>query len=409
MVSGADELDMLMWFLDGGMYFEPDPREVAVHIPIERPIRPSDVRRFQHQTRVRLGTLTDPLDAWFYGAEGLSRVHAPKPTRREEPWVEKYLAASESVKSPGWLRFGADLVGLSGAAQRRIGAQLKKQCHRARNGDRERSLTTHGATSSGSWLLSLAAVPAGPTSTTCRSTWTRSSTRRHRVVRCCCCTGRTARCSARGIAVSLSHARLTGMPRLRWHRCTALPRLSAALPRVGGRARSSVAASQPRRSGAVDRTSATLPKSPRWHATATRSNLSGILAKSEGPPTPNRESRWDGSHFTVPKSPRRLPIGLRDRSKRFPRCTFTGAPGLRLASDALPRWQAGALHRELLAEHHAQNERARVTPEGFVGRVVLSDAERRHPGRVPDDGSPTTRWYGRGAHPGLRRRPAGHV
>ena len=68
---------------------------------------------------------------------------------------------SESAKAPGWLRFCADLVGLSGAAQRHIGTQLKRQFHPARNGDRERSLTTHGTTSSGSWLLTVAAVPSG--------------------------------------------------------------------------------------------------------------------------------------------------------------------------------------------------------------------------------------------------------
>lgn len=33
---------------------------------------------------------------------------AAQPARQEEPWVEQCLAASESAKSPGWLRFGAD-------------------------------------------------------------------------------------------------------------------------------------------------------------------------------------------------------------------------------------------------------------------------------------------------------------
>jgi len=111
MVNGVDELDMFMWFVNGGMYFEPDPREVASQLPIDKPIN-ADIRRYEEQSRVRLGTLTDPLDAWFYSREGLSQAEAPKPTRREQPWVEQYLAASESAKSPGWLRFGADLVGL---------------------------------------------------------------------------------------------------------------------------------------------------------------------------------------------------------------------------------------------------------------------------------------------------------
>ncbi|MGI8699877.1 MAG: hypothetical protein ACR2JU_01465 [Nocardioidaceae bacterium] len=160
MVNGVDELDMFMWFVGGGMYFEPDPREVAAQLPIDRPIKASDMRRYKRQSRVRLGTLTDPLDAWFYGREGLSTAQAMKPTRREAPWIERYLAASESAKSPGWLRFGADLVGLSETAQRDIGDELKNQCRQARGGDIERTLTTHGTTSSGPWLLTAAAVPA---------------------------------------------------------------------------------------------------------------------------------------------------------------------------------------------------------------------------------------------------------
>lgn len=161
MLSGGDELDVLMWFIDGGMYFDPDPEDVAEQLPIGIPTRPVDKKRFDEQPRVHLGTLTDSLDAWMYGEEGLSQVAAPKPVRLEEPWVEDFLRASEESHAPGWLRFGADLVGLSGTAQQRIGRDLKTQCRAARGGDRERSLTTHGTTSAGSWLLTAAAVPNG--------------------------------------------------------------------------------------------------------------------------------------------------------------------------------------------------------------------------------------------------------
>ena len=129
--------------------------------PSRSPSRPSDRRRFEEQGRVQLGTLTDPLDAWFYGDEGLSRNDAPKPVRHEEPWVEQYLTASESAKSSGWLRFGADLAGLSDRAQRDIGKGIKEQCRNARGGEIERSLTTHGTSPQGAWLLTAAAVPKG--------------------------------------------------------------------------------------------------------------------------------------------------------------------------------------------------------------------------------------------------------
>ena len=62
---------------------------------------------------------------------------------------EQYQAASESAKSPGWLCFGADLVGLSGSARRNIGKKLKEQCRQARGGVIERSLTTYSTTSFG--------------------------------------------------------------------------------------------------------------------------------------------------------------------------------------------------------------------------------------------------------------------
>lgn len=161
MVSGADELDMLMWFLNGGMYFDPDPHDVAAQLPVDRPIKAADQRRFDEQGRVRIGTLTDPLDAWFYGIEGLARTESPKPARREAPWVEQYLTASASAKPPGWLRFGADLVGLSERAQHDIQKRLREQRRNARGGDIERSLTTHGTTPAGSWLLTASVVPEG--------------------------------------------------------------------------------------------------------------------------------------------------------------------------------------------------------------------------------------------------------
>lgn len=161
MVKGVDELDMFMWFLNGGMYFEPHPQELAEQLPIDGPADPSAARRHEQQAPVRLGTLTDPLDAWFYGQEGLSQVKAPKPSRREERWVEQYLAAAEGARSPGWLRFGADLVGLSQQAQRDVGRALKVQRRRARGGRIERSITTHGTTSVGSWLMTACVVPDG--------------------------------------------------------------------------------------------------------------------------------------------------------------------------------------------------------------------------------------------------------
>lgn len=160
MVVGVDELDMLMWFMTGGMFFEPHPDDVSAQIPVSRRVQPSEVRRFENEGRVHVGTLTDPLDAWIYWTEGQSHRAAPKPTRREEPWIEAYLAASEAAHWPGWLRTGADLISLSRSSQRHIGKSLKTIRRLARTGKRERSLTTHGTGPHGSWLLTLAVARA---------------------------------------------------------------------------------------------------------------------------------------------------------------------------------------------------------------------------------------------------------
>ena len=158
MVEGVDELDMFMWFLEGGMYFDPNPDDTAAQIPYDRPIKKADQRKYDNQPKVRLGTLTDPLDAWIYATEGLSSADAPKPARNEEPWVEEYLTISARAQSPGWLRFGADLVGLSGDAQTKLGKDLRAVCRRASESDKERSLTTHGTTSEGAWLLTVSSA-----------------------------------------------------------------------------------------------------------------------------------------------------------------------------------------------------------------------------------------------------------
>lgn len=160
MVEGVDELDMFMWFLDDGMYFAPAPHDTAAQIPIDRPVSKSDQHRYNDQPKVRVGTLTDPLDAWMYATDGLSSADAPKPIRKEEPWVDEYLTVSAKAQSPGWFRFGADLVGLSGDAQAKLAKDLKAATGRAVGGDRERTVTTHGTGPAGPWLLTLAAAPA---------------------------------------------------------------------------------------------------------------------------------------------------------------------------------------------------------------------------------------------------------
>lgn len=160
MVSGMDELDLLMWFLNGYMYFDPDPREIAAQLPIDRAVSREAQERFDDQPPVLVGTLTDPLDAWFYFQEGQAERKASKPSRHEADWIEEFLRAAETIKSPGWIRTGADMVSLSPDEQRKRGDTLRYQFREARRLGIERSVTMHAVGDQGPWLLAVIIDPA---------------------------------------------------------------------------------------------------------------------------------------------------------------------------------------------------------------------------------------------------------
>lgn len=64
---GADELDLFMLFLDGGLYVEQDPEEVSRQHPTSGAARAHDGKQHRRDARPTVvGTHTDPLDAWMY-------------------------------------------------------------------------------------------------------------------------------------------------------------------------------------------------------------------------------------------------------------------------------------------------------------------------------------------------------
>jgi hypothetical protein len=115
---GADELDLFMLFLRGGLYVEPDPDHVRRLHPTLSPVKTHLRRRHDLDSRPTLvGTLTDPLDAWVYRIEGTNPFDAPKPCLNSDAGIAEIVDFLADGKKPGWLRFGADLLGLSGQAQ----------------------------------------------------------------------------------------------------------------------------------------------------------------------------------------------------------------------------------------------------------------------------------------------------
>lgn len=137
---GADELDLFMLFLDGGLYIEPDPEEVRLQHPAADPRR-SLARKHQRDARPTLvGTHTDPLDAWMYWIEGTSPYEIDKPTLNTHPAAQEIVDFLADGRKPGWFRFGADLLGLAGTAQKKLGDSLREVVDKSRADDRWHSM-----------------------------------------------------------------------------------------------------------------------------------------------------------------------------------------------------------------------------------------------------------------------------
>ncbi len=161
---GADELDLFMLFLDGGLYVEPDPEEVRRRHPAVGPSR-SRARR-QHQQDARptiVGTHTDPLDAWMYWTEGTSPYEVAKPEFNMHPAAREIVDFLADGRKPGWLRFGADLLGLAGTAQKQMGGSLRELASKTRADGRWHSIACGYAGPWGYPVLFAGSVPGGCT------------------------------------------------------------------------------------------------------------------------------------------------------------------------------------------------------------------------------------------------------
>jgi hypothetical protein len=138
---GVDELDLFMLFMDGGLYVEQDPEEIRLQHPAAGPPRSHARKKHQQDARPTIvGTHTDPLDAWMYWIEGTSPYETDKPafnTHRAAQEIVDFLADG---RKPGWFRFGADLLGLAGTAQKKLGDSLRELVNKTRADDRWHSM-----------------------------------------------------------------------------------------------------------------------------------------------------------------------------------------------------------------------------------------------------------------------------
>jgi hypothetical protein len=131
---GADELDLFMLFLDGGLYVEENPEEIRHLHPTAGPARELDRKRHLQDARPTVvGTHTDPLDAWMYRREGSSPYEIDKPAFNTHPAAQVIVDFLEDGRKPGWFRFGADLLGLAGTAQKKLGDHLRHLVEQTRS------------------------------------------------------------------------------------------------------------------------------------------------------------------------------------------------------------------------------------------------------------------------------------
>lgn len=159
--KAVDELDVLMWFMAGGLYFEADPDELFARYPMSPPPTKRDRAVYRNQPRTRISTLTDDLDAWMYFQEGVSDLPAEKPVRVETEEIVELVDFLRSKDRPGWLRFGADLFNLSAESQQKLVRNIKTIVKATQKDHQFHSLSQGFATPWGYALLIVGTKPVG--------------------------------------------------------------------------------------------------------------------------------------------------------------------------------------------------------------------------------------------------------
>ncbi|MEV4673952.1 hypothetical protein AB0K34_20055 [Actinomadura sp. NPDC049382] len=123
----VDELDLFMLFMGGKLYAEPDPQLVYERFSQSGKPTPQAEKQFRKQsTLTRVSTLTDRLDHWMYGKQGVFHEAPSKPTFVPLEGIAEIVDYLANGHKSGWLRFSADLLNLSTESQRRTLRNLKK-------------------------------------------------------------------------------------------------------------------------------------------------------------------------------------------------------------------------------------------------------------------------------------------
>ncbi len=99
----------------------------------------------------------------MYWTEGTSPYEAGRPTLNTHPDAREIVDFLADGRKPGWLRFGADLLGLAGTAQRQLGDSLRELADKSRADGRWHSIAYGYAGTSGYPMLFAGTMPQSHT------------------------------------------------------------------------------------------------------------------------------------------------------------------------------------------------------------------------------------------------------
>ena len=114
--AAVDELDVMMWFVQGGFYFEADPDEVHRLHPLTPPPKSSERKAFRRRGFTQVSTTTDALDAWMYHLEGTASA-SDQPTRKDLPRSAQLTDFFQTNSRPGRTRAAAHFLGMAEESQ----------------------------------------------------------------------------------------------------------------------------------------------------------------------------------------------------------------------------------------------------------------------------------------------------
>ncbi len=111
MFSAPDELDLFLFFLEVGLWVEPDPAQVRAAFPFLPEPSTAEKRRYRSQKPTILASRTDALDQWFYAHRrvGADVGSVPKPAMPPSP-VAPLIDELRARNVTGWLSIGATLL-----------------------------------------------------------------------------------------------------------------------------------------------------------------------------------------------------------------------------------------------------------------------------------------------------------